>query len=379
MIDEKRLVENFIKLTGFDSESFHEKQIGEYLRQALEKLGLEVRTNITEPDYLEAHPESYPNIYGFLKGNRPGKPILFSAHMDTVSPGNGKAAVIREGELIVSETGTVLGADDIAGVASILEALEVIQKENSPHPDIEVLFTTAEEPFCEGARYLRYELLKAKSGYVWDLTGDVGRAAVSAPSILSFEIQIKGKAAHAGFAPETGINALNIAVSALAQFKTGHVEQDTTLNFGTIHGGTGKNIVPEQVTLTGEIRSREHTKAVQLMEQVESVFTEYARKAGGVAHCQSREHIRAYEIPEADETVRRFQKAAKAMGIAEPKLVETFGGSDANRLNEHGISTIVLSCGMEQVHTTSEYIKITELRKSAELAYRLMTIEEDIK
>ena len=377
MTDEKRLVDNFIKLTSFDSESFREKQIGEVLRQALENLGLEVRTDTTESDYLEAHPESYPNIYGFLKGNRPGKQILFSAHMDTVSPGNGKAAVIREDEIITSDTETVLGADDIAGVVSILEALKVIQEENSPHPDIEVLFTAAEEPFCEGAAYLRYDLLKAKSGYVWDLTGDVGRAAVSAPSILSFEIEIKGKAAHAGFAPEAGINALNIAVSGLAKFQTGHVEPDTTLNFGTIHGGTGKNIVPEQVTLTGEIRSRVHTKAVQLMEQVERVFTEYARKAGGVAYCSSREHIRAYEIPTTAETVQRFRKAAKDIGIPQPELVDTFGGSDANRLNEHGIETIVLSCGMEAVHTTSEYIKIAELKKSAELAYRLMTIQEE--
>ena len=162
-------------------------------------------------------------------------------------------------------------------------------------------------------------------------------------------------------------------------FIRGYVEPDTTLNFGTIHGGTGKNIVPGQVTLAGEIRSREHTKAVRLIEQVESVFTECARKAGGIAHCSSREHIRAYEIQTTAETVQRFQKAAKDIGIVQPEPVDTFGGSDANRLNEHGIETIVLSCGMEEVHTTSEYIKIAELKKSAELAYRLMTIEEDVK
>ncbi len=379
MINETRLLENFIKLSKPDSESFHERQIGEMLKAELEALGLSVRTDTTDPHYLKEHPESCPNLYGFLKGNLPGTPILFSAHMDTVAPGKGKAAMLTKEDRFVSEGETVLGADDIAGLTSILEALAAIREEGIPHRDIEVLFTAAEEPFCEGSRFLNYEILKAKNGYVLDLNGDVGAASLSAPSILSFTITIKGRAAHAGFSPESGINALNIAVQALATQKTGHVDDETTLNFGTIHGGTGKNIVPGEVVLEGEIRSSDHEKALRLMEQVERAFTECARKAGGVAYCCSREHIRAYRIPENEECVKRFEKAAKSIGIEEPVLTATFGGSDANRLNAHGIQTIVLSCGMEEVHTTSEYIKREELLKSASLTYRLMTLEEEIE
>ncbi len=377
MINEARLLENFIRLTGFDSESFHEKAIGEALKEELTSLGVTVRTDTTKDAYLKEHPESYPNLYGYLPGTLPGEPLLFSVHMDTVAPGKGKQAKLTEEGRLVSEGETVLGADDIAGLVSILEALRVIWEEGTPHRTIELLFTAAEEPFCEGSRYLNYELLQAKSGYVLDLNGAVGAASLSAPSILSFTITIKGRAAHAGFAPEEGINALNIAVEALAGWKTGHVDPETTLNFGTIHGGTGKNIVPGEVVLTGEIRSSDHGKALQLMAQVERSFTECARKAGGVAYCCSEEHIRAYRIPKTERTVKRFERAAKSIGIEKPTLTGTFGGSDANRLNAHGIQTIVLSCGMEEVHTTSEYIKLKELTKSASLTYQLMTMQEE--
>lgn len=368
-----RIVDNFIKLSSFDSESFHEKEIAKYVIDKLLSLGVEVRIDTTDAGYLKAHPDSFSNIYGFLPGNSEGTPILFSAHLDTVSPGNGKKAQVAEEGKITSDGGTVLGADDISGVVSILEGLERLKEEKLEHSDIEILFTVAEEPFCEGSRYFDYGILKSKNAYVFDLSGPVGRAAISAPTIISFEIDIEGKGAHAGFAPEEGINSLNIAVETLADFKTGHIDRETTVNFGTIAGGTGKNIVPENVRITGEVRSLNHQKASDEVEKILDRFQQNARKAGGIARCCRNDHIRAFKTDENDVVVGRFLKAARSIGISRPELIATMGGSDGNRFQENGIKTMVLACAMENVHTTREYAVIKELERAAELAVKLMT------
>lgn len=374
MVKEERIKNLFIELARFDSESFYEKQIGEYVVSKLRSLGLAVDTeHTTSPDFLAEHPESHPNIFAKLEGNISGEPVLFSAHLDTVSPGNGKKAIVEEDGKIHSAGGTVLGADDISGIVSIMEALAIIGERKLPHPDIEVLITPAEEPFCEGARFFNYELVRAKMGYVLDLTGPVGTAAQRAPSILSFNAELKGKAAHAGFTPEEGINALNIAVQALGQIPTGHVDPETTVNIGTISGGMGKNIVPESIILAGEVRSLDHERANRRMKEIIETFNRDAKKAGGLAACRWQEHIRAFSVSTSEQVVQRFKKACEDSHLMS-RMITTFGGSDGNRLNEAGIRTIVLSCGMEKVHTTSEYTSINELKKSAALTVKLMTV-----
>lgn len=377
MVHEDRIQKVFFELVSFDSESFKEKHIGENIAGRLRDLGLEVTTYTgTDEQFLEAHPESFPNIYGLLKGNVPGEPVLFAAHLDTVAPGKGKRAVTDAEGTIRSAGDTVLGADDLSGIVAILEALTVIRETGKEHPDIEVLITTAEEPFCEGSRYFDYSLIRSRAAYVLDLTGPIGTAAIAAPTILSFTAEIRGKAAHAGFAPEKGINALTIAAETLAEIPTGRVDAVSTVNIGTIAGGTANNIVPETVRLTGEIRSLHHDKALRRTEEIFRKFDINTRKAGGIALCRRTEHIRAYSVEKDNPAVRRFEKACAAEKL-ESRLITTLGGSDANRLNEAGISAIVTACGMENVHSTEEYTRVEDLRKSAELTLQLMIIKED--
>lgn len=365
IVNKNRIVKEFVKLVAFDSESYHETKIAAYLKTKLIDLGLSV------------YQDEKRNLYGYLKGTETSEPILFSSHMDTVSPGIRKRAVVHDDGTITSEGNTVLGADDVSGIVSILEALTVIKENSIKHPDIEVLFTTAEEPYCEGSRYVDYERIHSKCGYVLDLVGKVGTAAISAPSILSVQVHIKGKASHAGFAPEEGINALNIAVKALSSVKTGYVGDDTTVNFGVIHGGIGKNIVPEDIYLEGEIRSLRHENAWREVRKITESFEKAAKALGGVQEITTTEHIKAYRIDENDEVVRRFMKACdEADRCIKPDCIMTFGGSDANRLNEHGISTIVIACAMENCHSKSEYTCIQQLEQSAKLTLQLMILED---
>ncbi|MBP3206269.1 MAG: M20/M25/M40 family metallo-hydrolase [Lachnospiraceae bacterium] len=378
IVNSNRIVEEFSRLVSFDTESFQEKKIAAYLKKRLTDLGL----TVTEDNAGETLHTRYPgntetasNLYAYLRGDTAGEPILFSSHMDTVSPGKGKRAILQEDGRITSAGDTVLGADDVSGLVSILEALTVIREQKLSHPDIEVLFTVAEEPYCEGSKYVEYDRLKAKQGYVLDLTGPVGRAANAAPSILSVKVTVKGKAAHAGFAPEEGINALTIAAKALRQLPAGRVEEDLTVNFGVIRGGAGRNIVPERIELEGEIRSLDHRKALLEAERMQKTFAETASEYGGSVEVKVTEHIRAYHVDAQSPAVKRFEAAVRESGrCSGPECITTYGGSDANRLNEHGIETIVLACAMENCHSTEEYTTIEELSRSAELTLRLMTL-----
>ena len=375
MVRQERLLSEFARLVSFDSESFHESRIKEYLKSSLEDLGL----TVTEDDAasaLRSMGAEAGNLHGFLPGTRPGAPLIFCAHMDTVSPGKGKKAVFHPDGRITSDGATVLGADDAAGLVAVLEALRVIRERDLPHPDIEVLFPAAEEPYCRGTSVFDFSRVRAKTAYVLDLTGPVGTAAVQAPSILSLDITVKGRAAHAGFAPEDGINALTIAARALSALPTGHTEADTTVNFGTVQGGTGKNIVPAQVVVRGEIRSLRHEAALAQAELVRTTFAREAEALGGFAETVVTEEIRAYCIGADEYPVVRLTRAMDRLGLGAPTLVTTFGGSDNNNFAANGIRGVVLACAMFDVHTVHEYTETEQLMKSARLITELMTMED---
>ncbi len=378
-IDRERLVREFTHLVGFDSESYSEREIADYLKCRLLELGLVVEEDSADQLLQELHSgdpaRSAGNLYGYLAGNmeeNAPEAILLSSHMDTVKPGNGKKAVIHEDGRITSDGTTVLGADDAAGLSEILEILTVIQEKKLPHPDIEIIFPVAEEPYAQGSRVFDYSKVKAKTAYVLDMSGPVGRAAVAAPSILSLIIHVTGKTAHAGFSPEAGIHAIRIAGNAITRIPQGHIDEVTTVNLGTIQGGIARNIVPDSVTITGEIRSLNHEQALKQAEQIRSIFAEEAEKLGGSAETEITVEFQAYRIREDEYVVAHFQEACRKLGLS-GTLEETFGGSDNNHFTAHGIRGIVVANAMNEVHTTQEWTTIDEMVKAAELTLTLVT------
>ena len=184
------------------------------------------------------------NVYGYLKGTLPGDPILFSAHMDTVRPGIGKKMFLNEATgKIESGKDTILGADDVTGLVEILEAVRHLQEEKIPYRDIEVIFPIAEELYIKGTDAFDFSQVKAKEAYVLDMGGAPGAAALRAPSLISFTVNMHGKASHAGFAPEQGIHAIRAVSLAISRIEQGQVDEDSTLNIGKISGGEGTNIM----------------------------------------------------------------------------------------------------------------------------------------
>ena len=370
-INKKRVIEEFNKLISFDSASFFEDDIANYLFNKLQSLGLKVHMD-KAINKLTGRNTNIGNIYGYLKGTIDGEALLFSSHMDTVEPSKNKKAII-EGNVIKANGSSVLGSDDVTGIVEILEMLTQIKENNLAHPDIEVIFFVAEEPFCKGSSVFDYSKIKSKKAYVFDLHGKVGNIAVSAPSIFTFNVSINGKAAHAGFEIEKGISSIKIASNAISKLKLGRIDSETTINIGTINGGVLKNVVPELTTIVGEVRSSNHNKGLALLEDVKKVFIDEAKRLGGTIEFSYEENVFAYRISEDDEVVKDYLMVIEKLGYGKIDLVETFGGSDNNNLNKHGIKGVVVANAMNDIHTVHEYFDINEFYKACEICLELAT------
>lgn len=377
VINKRRLVDQFKKMVEFDSETYHEREIADYLTKELQSLGFEVsedEAGVQLKERIDGYGDQVPtgNLYGFLKGNTEGSPILLSAHMDTVRPGIGKRAVEDENGVITSQGDTVLGADDLSGIAAILEAVRVAKEQNLPYADIEVLFPVAEENYGKGSQLVDYSKIQSKQAYVFDLSGEIGLAATAAPTLISFGIKVNGKNAHAGFCPQLGINAIEIAARSIAQLKQGWVDEETTVNVGTITGGKQTNIVSDECTVLGEIRSLKDHRAMEELNKLKEVFEATAKDYETTVDFWFEKQIEAYAVNDDEEVVKRFFRVCEGLGL-NAQTQYTLGGSDNNHFVRNGIRGIVLACGMNEVHTPKEYTTVDQLETTAALALGLIS------
>ena len=368
---EDRLIGLFSELVAQDSLSFEERGTADIVKRELEALGFLV----TEDDAGAAYGSDTGNIYGFLEGtDHAKKPLLLSGHMDTVAPGRGKKACIDRVKGVITSNGdTVLGADDASGIAEILEGVRMAAAAPEGHGDIEVLFTVAEEVYGKGVKAFDFSRIKSDTVYVADLSGPVGRAARSAPSIITFEFEIMGRSAHAGFDPQNGINAIMIASEVISRTRQGLLDEGLTLNIGTVSGGTASNIVSDSCMCRGEARGRDHSAACRAVSDLEKRIRDCCDRAGAKYSFSSEVMIKAYETPETDMICRNFVRACSSLGM-EGELITTMGGSDNNIFAEKGMKGIVISSGMMDIHTVDEYINICDLERGSRLIAELIRI-----
>lgn len=367
MINKERILKDFFELVSIDSPSYGEREITDVIRNKLQELGFEVR----EDGAAEKIGGNAGNLYAFLDGELGAEPILFCGHTDTVEPSRGKQAVLQEDGRITSAGDTVLGADDLCCVAEILEGVRHLKEEKLPHRPVEIILMAAEEVFGKGAKAYDYDGqgFLSKEAYVLDMSGHVGSAALQAPTMIGWKATIKGKAAHAGFAPETGMNAILAASKAVSKLAPGWIGNNTTMNVGTVTGGKANNIVPELCVVTGEVRSLDHEKAYSVIKEIRETFEENALETEVVFEID--EHLVTYHTPEDHPVVKRFKRACEKLDLP-GRTTYTLGGSDNNILALHGITGIVLSCGMQQVHSTREFAQIEDLMAGAALVAELL-------
>ena len=165
MIDKKYLLELFRELVSIDSPSCGERMVCDCIKGRLLALGFLPQ----EDNTAEKINGRCGNLYCYVEGTLNLPPLLFSAHMDTVEPSRGKQLVSNEDGTITSAGDTVLGADDCAGLAVILEALTALRKSEQPHRPLELLFSAAEEPYCTGIRHFDFSQLRSREAYVFDV------------------------------------------------------------------------------------------------------------------------------------------------------------------------------------------------------------------
>ena len=371
MVNKDRIVKELMELVQIDSETKHERKMVDAMVKKFKELGLE---NVHEDDSTGVSGCEAGNVFAYLKGNVPNAPtIFFNAHVDTVVPGIGVVPSVNAEGNMVSDGSTVLGSDDKAGVAAIVEVIRVLKENNLKHGDIEFLLTVGEESGLLGARGVDPKKLKAKFGYSLDTGGKVGNIKIQAPARKTISAKLYGKTAHAGNVPEKGISAITIGAKAVVNMPLGRIDHETTANLGVFKAESPSNIVCEYAYIDGEARSFSNEKLDKQAEAMKKAIEDAAAEMGGKAEVTVKLDCQAFKLEDSDPIVKVAQKAAAKIG-RECNLLVSGGASDANIFNGFGLPTAIVACGFEDVHTKGEWIPTEELAKAAEMT--LAIIEE---
>ncbi len=391
----------FCELVEIDSPSYHEREMADEVTRRMRAIGFDVTqdhsdgtndgtyrhltatrrfgelTSMRRAFELLAHTGSE---CGNLLGRLPGTgaladedPILFVTHLDTVLPAHDKHAVVRPDGRIESMGDTVLGADDLAGVACMLAACERLERDGVAHRPVELACMVAEEVGNVGARAFDFTQCRAHMAYTLDYSADPHEYAYQAPTILIYTVEVLGKSAHAGFYPEQGVHAIKIAARAINEVACGRIGDDTTANVGVISGGRGNNVVPGTCVIRGEVRSFVHEKAQAEVQKVRDAFERAAQELGGRVTFQVHEACHAYCTHEDATVIRAFRRACATLGLPEASGKPTFGGSDNNVVATFGIPGIVIANGMRAAHSTREHVLPGDLRTIQAIVETLLT------
>ncbi len=340
------------------------------LAAELTDLGLEVNE-----DNAPAHMGrgTAGNLHAWWPGQH-GQPLLFCAHMDTVGPCTNKKILCRQDGRIETDGTSTLGADDLAGVVSILEAIRSIREDAAEHHPVEVLFTVGEEHFLSGSTALDPSSLVAGEGYVLDVDGPIGTAVLAAPTGFRILAEVHGRSAHAGLSPETGVNAISAAAQAIARIPWGRLDEETTANVGIIHGGSAGNIVPEHCTVEMETRSLSNEKALAQVRRIRTAFEDAARAFQAEAEVTETRQLSAYHVSRQTSVVQRFAAACANHNIR-PNYLASCGGSDNTVLSQHGLQCIVIAPGMHEIHSVNEWTTLQELTTMSRITQDLMCLD----
>lgn len=374
-INRERLATAFTELCEISSPSRKEGEVARYLKNIFSKLGA---SQIFEDNSARYTGSNTGNIIVSFSGNKTTHaPIFFACHMDTVTPAD-NIKVVRDGTLFTSATETILGGDDKSGIAALIELISLLQENRAEYGPLEFIFTTCEEIGLLGAKNLEYQRLHAKYGYALDATG-IDTVITKAPAANKLEVAVHGIAAHAGINPEQGINAFCVAAAAIAKLRLGRLDEESTSNFGIIEGGTAVNIVPDLITLKGEVRSHSTEKLAAYTDEISATFNKtIANWSNPFLQTAQKPSVtitvtKEYEAMSIEKNSQAIRHVTMASAAIDKKIsyIATGGGSDANVFNTYGLETLIIATGMQKVHTLQEEIDLEDMVKLTELLYSL--------
>src|SRR5262245_25524525 len=361
------MLDLFLELCSIPSPSGQERAVADRVGEELTGLGLEWDEDDTATVLDGTAGSTYCRIPG---ENGHGDPIFLCAHTDTV-PLDGRLEPFVEDGVVRNAGGTILGSDNKAAVVVMLEAVRRILREGTPHAGIELVFTPKEEVGLQGASALDDTRLEARTGFVYDQGAPIGEVVLGSPHAHTIDFRFHGRAAHAGMVPEEGRSAIAAAARAIADFRLGRLDEETSANVGVTTGGTGRNVIPEWCTFQAELRSQSEQKAADLLREM----LETAAFAASLGECELESEVRpsfpGYRFREGDSAVRLAATALTACGF-EPTYALSGGGADANVFNARGLECVNLANGMMEIHTPDEHIAVADLEAMVDVTLALV-------
>jgi tripeptide aminopeptidase len=392
-VDVKSAEEHLMRFLAVEGVTGQEAAIAAAVSDELKKVGVPASgIRFDTANKRIPLPTQTGNLLVDLPGTRKGPRLVFATHLDTV-PLCAGAKPKRDGNRIVSDGTTALGGDNRSGCAVLVTLAETLLKHKLPHPPITLLFTVREESGLHGARELDYkELGDAKMCFNVD-SKLAAELIIGAVGQENWEVHIKGKASHAGVAPEKGISATLVASIALTEAHRGgwfgkvvKPEGHGTSNPGIFGGKEGKpagdatNVVTDYVYIRGEARSPESAFAAAITEAYRKAFAKAqaeVKDAGGATAEVKFDHKPAYppfKVADDAPVLKHARRAAESLGL-KPTTLFSNGGLDANWFDKHGLATVTIGSGQYEIHTVNEYVDLPEFANGCRLAVALATLE----
>ncbi len=342
------MLERFARLCEIPSPTGQERAVADAVLGELRGLGIEA----TEDAAAVPARAGAGNVVARLPGRAEGW-MMFAAHLDTV-PHDGPIEVVLDQGVFRSRGDTILGADNKAAVAVLVEL--AVRHAQEPAPiGLELVFTVAEEDGLRGARELDLGSLRSSFGFVLDHASPIGEVMTAAPTYKRLAAEFEGAEAHSGIRPEGGRNAIAAAAAAISAMSLGRLDEGTTANVGVISGGSATNVVPGSCRFEGEARSLDDERASAVIGAMVDACGWAASEHECDVDVDVREVFRGYRLPSSAESVRIAREALERCGV-DPREVATGGGSDANALNAAGFEAVLLANGTEGNHTPQESV-----------------------
>jgi tripeptide aminopeptidase len=372
----------FAELCRIESPSGRERQCAERVIAELRALGIDVHEDDAGPRAGSDCGNLLARIPGGAGGARPS--LLLCAHLDTVPLLAPVEPVLVDGFWENANDG-ILGADNKAAVAVLLTLARHVHRHGAP-VDIELLFTVGEELSLAGSRAFDASVLRSRHGFVFDHASPIGEVVVDSPTHFRLQASFRGAAAHAGIRPEQGRSAIVAAARAVASLPLGRLQDSSTVNVGTIQGGSAINVVPEHCVLTMEARAFGDTPggtpplgthAGDRAETLVAEIVDLVHEAANMEDCDCdidmsvQRTFSGYHLTASNPTVALAEAALRACGH-EPVHISSGGASDANELLLQGVQTVNLANGTERNHEPGERVSVLALEEMLEVALALI-------
>jgi tripeptide aminopeptidase len=374
-LERRYLSGTFAELCRIESPSGRERRCAERVLAELRAIGVSVE----EDDAGAQLGSDCGNLLARIPCSEEAPPaaggerscVLLCAHLDTVPLQAPIEPVLVDGYWENSGEG-ILGADNKAAVAVLLALARRIRREGAPL-DVELLFSVGEEIALAGARALDTSRLRSRLGYVFDHASPIGEVITASPSHFRVDATFRGMAAHAGIRPEDGRSAILAAARAICSMQLGRLDEETTVNVGSIAGGSAMNVVPERCSLVAEVRSLRDERA----EEVVAALVARLHEAANVPECECdvdvgvQRTFAGYRLAPTSPAVRAAERALLACGH-DPIPIASGGASDANVLIARGLETVNLANGTERNHEPGERVREQALEEMLAVVLALL-------